>query len=216
MQFHQPAGNLRVVPLPSTGIDKGGRVYLVWPDCRFRSGCTANDIVMSSANPGGSFTTPVRLPLDDAAGTVDHFITGLSVDTLSSGSRSRLAVTYYFYPATSCSSSSCQLYAGYTSSLDGGLTFSAPLTMAGPMQLSSLAATTAGQMVGDYVATTIAGPNAISVFAIGNPKVGTVFDEAIYAVKHPIAGSPVVFPVVPSTTYRSRRIHPIEVPERVP
>ena len=42
---HTVAGGLRTSPLPSAEIDAAGTAYVVWQDCRFRSGCTSNDIV---------------------------------------------------------------------------------------------------------------------------------------------------------------------------
>ena len=35
---HTEAGNLRSGPLPSAEIDGAGKVYVVWQDCRFRTG----------------------------------------------------------------------------------------------------------------------------------------------------------------------------------
>src|SRR6266536_2923593 len=39
---------LRAPPLPALDVDRSGRLLLVWPDCRFRAGCFANDIVLSA------------------------------------------------------------------------------------------------------------------------------------------------------------------------
>ena len=43
-----PAG-CATSPLPSAEMDAAGTAYVVWQDCRFRSGCTSNDIVMSKS-----------------------------------------------------------------------------------------------------------------------------------------------------------------------
>ena len=45
---HGVAGGLRTSALPSAEVDGEGRVYVAWQDCRFRSGCPANDIVYST------------------------------------------------------------------------------------------------------------------------------------------------------------------------
>src|SRR2546421_2322217 len=45
-------GNIRSGPLPSAEIDGSGKVYVVWEDCRFESGCSTNDIVMSTSTDG--------------------------------------------------------------------------------------------------------------------------------------------------------------------
>src|SRR6266705_1531963 len=39
---HQVA-SIRTEPLPSAEIDRAGKVYVAWQDCRFESGCSAND-----------------------------------------------------------------------------------------------------------------------------------------------------------------------------
>jgi hypothetical protein len=180
---HGVAGDLRTLPLPSAEVDGAGKVYAVWQDCRFRSGCSSNDIVMSTSTNGTTWTSPVRIPIDSTSSGVDHFIPGLAVDKKSSGSTARLALTYYFYPNASCTQSTCQLSVGFVSSIDGGASWSAPLTLAGPMKLTDLADTSQGVMVGDYISTSFAGAKAVPVFAVAKPKSGGVFDEAMYASK---------------------------------
>src|SRR5205823_5326974 len=83
---HPVAGNLRSPPLPSAEIDEAGRVYVVWQDCRFRSGCASNDIVMSTSSNGTAWSPVVRIPIDDTTSAVDHFIPGLAVDKATAGS----------------------------------------------------------------------------------------------------------------------------------
>src|SRR5262249_35973186 len=62
---HLVAGNLRVNnSLPSADVDAGGKVYVVWADCRFRPRCASNDLVMSTSTDGDSWTLPVRIPID--------------------------------------------------------------------------------------------------------------------------------------------------------
>jgi hypothetical protein len=180
---HDVAGNLRTLPLPSAEVDAAGKVYVVWQDCRFRSGCSSNDIVMSTSTNGTSWTSPVRIPIDATSSGVDHFIPGLAVDKKSSGDTARLALTYYFYPDASCTQSTCQLMVGFVSSIDGGASWSSPQTLAGPMKLTDLANTSQGVMVGDYISTSFAGAKAVPVYAVAKPKSGSVFDEAMYTSK---------------------------------
>ena len=186
---HGVAGNLRTLPLPSAEIDASGKVYVVWQDCRFRAGCSSNDIVMSTSPDGKVWTPPVRIPIDPTTSTVDHFIPGIAVDRTSSGSTARLALTYYFYPNASCTQATCQLSVGFVSSIDGGTTWSAPQTLAGPMTLTNLASTNQGFMVGDYISTSFSGSNAIPVFAIAGPKIGTVYNEAMFTTSLPVTTS---------------------------
>jgi hypothetical protein len=180
---HSVAGDLRTLPLPSAEVDGAGKVYVVWQDCRFRAGCASNDIVLSTSTNGTSWTSPVRIPIDPVSSGVDHFIPGLAVDRNSAGNTARLALTYYFYPDASCTQSTCELMVGFVSSMDGGASWSEPLTLAGPMRLTDLASTSQGVMVGDYISTSFSGSRAVPAFAVGKPKSGNVFDEATYTSK---------------------------------
>jgi hypothetical protein len=183
---HGVAGNLRTEPLPSAEIDASGKVYVVWQDCRFRAGCSSNDIVMSTSTDGKVWTSAVRIPIDPTNSTVDHFIPGIAVDRTSSGSTARLALTYYFYPNANCTQSTCQLSVGFVSSIDGGATWSAPQTLAGPMKVTDLPNTSLGFMVGDYISTSFSGANAVPVFAVAAPKNGSVFSEAMFTISLPV------------------------------
>jgi hypothetical protein len=178
---HTVAGGLRSGPLPSAEIDGAGKVFLVWQDCRFRSGCSANDIVMSTSTEGASWTTVVRIPIDATSSTVDHFIPGIAVDKATSGATAHLALTYYLYPTASCTAATCQLKVGYVSSTNGGANWTAPTDVAGPMTLSWIAPTSQGPMVGDYISTSFSNDGkAHGTFAVANAPSGSVRDEAIY------------------------------------
>ncbi|WP_035792110.1 exo-alpha-sialidase [Kitasatospora mediocidica] len=184
-----PRDTLRESSLPSAEIDASGTVYAVWSDCRFRSGCTSNDIIMSTSTNGTSWSTPVRVPIDAATSTVDHFTPGVGVDPSSSGSTARLGLTYYYYPNASCTDTTCQLDAGYVSSADGGATWTAPVQLAGPMTLAWLPNTSQGRMFGDYISTSVlAGGNAVPVIPVAHAPSGSTFDVAMYA---PVGGLPI-------------------------
>lgn len=178
---HFEAGGLRSSPLPSAAVDGTGTVYVVWQDCRYRSGCNSNDMVLSTSTDGNTWTPPARIPIDPVSSSSDYFIPGLGVDPTTGGPIAHLGLTYYYYPVTLCSASTCRLNAGFISSSDGGSTWSASTKLIGPMTLSSLPNTFAGLMVGDYVATAFAGGKAFSIFEAANPVVGGLFDEPTYA-----------------------------------
>ena len=193
---HGVAGNLRTSPLPSAEVDAEGKVYVVWQDCRFRSGCSSNDIVMSTSTDGMAWTAPVRIPIDAVTSGADHFIPGIAVDRSTSGSTARLALTYYYYPVAACNAGTCDLTVGFVSSTDGGTTWTQPRTVAGPFKLAWIAQTDQGPMVGDYISTSFAGgPLAFGVFAIAKPPVNGVFNEraasARFDVTIPQAGAPI-------------------------
>ncbi|WP_269857087.1 putative Ig domain-containing protein [Streptomyces sp. RPT161] len=180
---------LREGPLPSAEIDASGTVYVVWSDCRFRTNCTSNDIIMSNSTNGTSWSSPTRVPIDAATSTADHFVPGIGVDPSSSGNTARIALTYYYYPNASCTDTTCQLYAGYVSSADGGTTWTAPTQLAGPMTLAWLPNTSQGRMFGDYISTSVlSGGNAVTVIPVAHAPSGSTFDVAMYA---PTGGLPI-------------------------
>jgi hypothetical protein len=163
---HPPTG-MRTEPLPSAEMDASGKVYVVGNDCRFRSGCPANDIVMSTSTNGIAWSPVTRILVDAVPRGVDHFTRG-GPHHLGQHHQARpvllLLPDYYFYPVASCSTSTCQLEVGFVSSTSGGSTWSVPQTLAGPMQLSWLAQA-GGAMVGDYISCSVISGRAVSVFA---------------------------------------------------
>lgn len=151
--YHTEAGNFRSSPLPSAGIDSSGKVYVAWEDCRFITSCTANDIVYSTSANGTTWSAVTRIPIDAVTSGVDHFLPGLAVDPYTSGTTTKLALTYLYYPKTSCTASTCQLDVGFTSSNNGGATWAARTLEQGPMTLSELPNTSQGPMIGDFLST---------------------------------------------------------------
>jgi hypothetical protein len=196
---HAVAGGLRVgavTPVgpifpPSAEVDRDGKVYVVWVDCRFRAGCSSNDLVMSTTPDGVDWSPVTRIPIDPLDSGADHFIPGLAVDPKSSGAHARLALTYYGYPKADCTVATCELNVGFVSSRDGGASWSEPTQLAGPMRLDWLPDTNLGRMVGDYISTSFIGGRALPLFADAGPPSGGVFDQAVATIQGglPVAGS---------------------------
>jgi hypothetical protein len=157
-------GNLRTSPLPSAEVDGAGKVYVVWEDCRFESGCATNDIVMTTSTDGQSWTSVKRIPIDPTNSGVDHVIPGLAVDRNTQGNSAHIGLAYYFFPQDNCGSS-CKLDVGFISSTDGGSSWTNATQLAGPMNMGSLPLTNQGYMVGDYMSTSFAGGKAFPIFA---------------------------------------------------
>jgi hypothetical protein len=167
VDFRRPNGNLRAtIPLPSAEMDASGKVYVVWSDCVFEPGCTASDLVFSTSTNGNVWSKTTRIPLDPVSSGVDHFIPGLAVDRSTSGSTAHLALIFYFYPHANCTAATCQLEVGFSTSADGGATWTSNTQIAGPMTLSWLPNTTQGRMVGDYISTSFVGSPAFPAFAV--------------------------------------------------
>jgi hypothetical protein len=181
--FHHAAGGIRdSIPLPSAEMDASGKVYVVWQDCHFEPTCNASDLVLSTSTDGKSWSKLTRIPLDPRGSGVDHFFPGLAVDNSTSDGSARLVVTFYFYPVANCTTSTCQLDVGFSTSADGGATWTSNAQIAGPMALTWLPNTTQGFMVGDYISTSFSGAPAFPAFAVAHAPSGSVFDEATYTV----------------------------------
>jgi len=183
---HGEDGGIRTgFDMPGVTIDGGGKVYVVWSDCRFRSGCSSNDIVMSTSSDGKTWSNVVRIPIDKVGSTVDHFLPGIGADPATSGSTAHLTIVYYYYPVSSCGNS-CQLDVGFTTSEDGGKTWIAGTQLAGPMELTWLPLSDAGYMVADYIGVTYTNGNPFGIFAVAKAPNGSTLNEAMYTTKEPL------------------------------
>ena len=180
VQIHLDAAGIRSGPLPSAAVDGAGTVWVVWEDCRFRSGCCTNDLVYSTSSDGVNWTPVARIPIDDTTSTVDHFIPGIGIDPATSGATAHVALHYYFYSQSNCTLSTCQLSVGFISSANGGMTWNSPVNLAGPMQLAWLPESQNGLMVGDYIATAFTNGIPHGLFAVATANSGTTFSEAMY------------------------------------
>jgi hypothetical protein len=177
---HGEAGGIRSAGLPSAAMDAKGKVYVAWSDCRFRTGCSSNDIVYSTSTTGTAWKMVKRVPIDLVSSTVDHFITGMAIQPGTSGAKAHIGLAYYYYPVSNCGNS-CQLYVGFIQSSNAGKTWSTAQTLGGPMDLSWLPNTFSGYMVADYIAVGFGtGGKAYPVFALAQAKTGNLFHQAIY------------------------------------
>lgn len=196
--FRGEDGGLRSPGLPSAAVDGAGKVYVVWPDCRFRTGCNTDDIVMSTSTDGTTWTSPVRIPIHSLTSTFDHFIPGIGIDPNTSGSTAHITMTYYYYPVASCGNA-CKLDVGFTSSLNGGQTWVPGKYLAGPMTVgcppptcnnSWLPNSQNGLMVADYLAVAFSNGNPFGVFAVAHaPSLG-LLNQQMYTTKTALTASP--------------------------
>jgi hypothetical protein len=184
ISHHAAAGSLREGPLPSAEIDGAGTVYVVWADCRFRTSCRANDIVISHSlnSTGTSWSSVSRVPIDATSSGINHFIPGLAVNKSTSGSSAQLGLTYYYFPSGSTS-----LSVGFISSTNAGTTWSASQTVASGMPTTWMATTSQGRMVGDYISTSYGSDNlAHGVFATATaPTSGTSCSSVLDNCREP-------------------------------
>jgi hypothetical protein len=195
IQSHLDAGGIRNPDLPSVAIDGAGKVFVAWSDCRFRTGCKENDIVMSSSSDGTTWSAVTRIPIDQTTSTVDHFLPGIGIDPTTSGATAHMTIVYYYYPTSSCTSSTCQLDVGYVTSTNGGTTWTAGKKIAGPMTLSWLPVSDDGPMVADYIGVSYVNGNPFGVFAVALAPTGATLAESMYTTKTalPMPGSELAF-----------------------
>jgi len=178
-------GGLRSPQLISATVDGAGTIYVVWSDCRFRTGCSTDDIVMSTSTDGVHWSAVTRIPIDATTTTVDHFIPGIGADPTTSGITAHLAMTYYYYPVAACGNS-CQLNVGFTTSEDGGQTWTAGKHLSGPITLSWITPSDLGQMVADYLAVAYSNGNPFGVFATAAAPSGSTLDEFMATTTAPL------------------------------
>jgi hypothetical protein len=180
IQAHGDDGGIRSGPLPSAAVDGAGTIWVMWEDCRFRASCSTNDLVYSTSSDGVNWSPVTRVPIDDTSSTVDHFIPGIGIDPATSGATAHVAVHYYYYSQSDCTTATCLLSVGFISSANGGTTWNAPLSLTGPMLVTWLPNSQNGLMVGDYIATVFTNGVPHGVFAVAQALTGTTYNEAMY------------------------------------
>jgi hypothetical protein len=186
IQYHTPAGGVRALNKPSVDVDASGVVYAAWGDCRFEAACATNDIVYATSSDGVTWSAPIRVASDPIGSNVDHFIPGFAVKPGTSGSTAQLSVVYYTYKNATCTASTCLLDAAYTTSLNGGATWSSPYKLnTTSMPLAWLAAGNRGPMVGDYESVSFIGNRAIVVYPVATAPTNGTYHEGEYATRFP-------------------------------
>ncbi|HZR96032.1 MAG TPA: sialidase family protein [Gaiellaceae bacterium] len=160
---------MRAIALPSADVDASGTIYAVWHDCRFRSRCAANDMVVSSSTDGVTWTAPARIDL----GPGSFFIPGLGADPSRPG---RLGLVYANYR-----SGSHLLGIGFAQSRDGGKTWKTQRLDPKSMSTSWLPRAEGGRMVGDYFSVSFAGDRVVPVFALAAAPVAGRLRQGIFA-----------------------------------
>lgn len=180
---------MRAISLPSLEVDAAGTLFIAWADCRFRPGCTANDIVFSTSHDEGvTWSTPARIPTDALTSTQSSFIPGLAADPVHAN---QLALVYAYFLPGSCARGACQLGIGFVQSPDGGASWTTPQQLdAQPMSMTWLAKAEGGRMVGDYFSAEFAQDRVVAVYALAAPPLHGRLREAIFAVSLKPLGSP--------------------------
>jgi hypothetical protein len=184
-----PTPGWRAPALPSAEMDARGRITVAWPDCRFRSGCgrqtTSTDVVFSSSPDGVRWSRVRRVPTGPDLDGLPHFVVGLGVDTSTSGSRTRLGLTFHLLTPRGCSSA-CFVAPYFVSSSDNGDGWSAPEQLAPPQAATSFPQAGAERFLGDYISTSFAtGGTAVALFASATRPYDGRYHQGIFATAIP-------------------------------
>jgi len=166
----QSAANdpMRAIALPSVDVDSSGTIYVAWHDCRFRPGCTGNDIVLSTSSDGVRWSAPTRVTNGPSS-----FIPGLGADPTRPG---RLGLVYASFGAGQT------LNIAFTQSRDGGKTWTRAQRLdAQPIQMTWLPRAEGGRMVGDYFSTAFAAGRVIPVYALAAAPAKGRLREGVFA-----------------------------------
>jgi hypothetical protein len=197
IRFHTVPGMRPDEVWPSAAVDGAGNVFVVWWDCRFRIRCSSNDIVFTRSANGIDWTRAARIPIDPVTSIADHFIAAVGIDPATSSGGAHVGVTYYTEPDANCVPATCQLDVGFTSSANGGASWSTPTQLAGPMRLDWLANTSKGRFVGEYISTVFTSDGlAHGIFPVSSVPTGALFEEA---ADTPTAGLAATGGTVPAT-----------------
>ena len=157
----------RSPPLIAAEVERSGAVLTAWQDCRFQTGCAANDIVISRSPDGKTWSTPVRVTSGRNA-----VMPTIGVEPGSG----RLAIAYYVIQRNG-------IDAELITSADG-TRWSLPQRLnARRMPLEWMPQTTLGRMLADYIGVSWVRGRPLVVLALASPPRNGTLHQAIYAVR---------------------------------
>ncbi len=159
---------LRFFPLPSAAVDRAGRVWIAWHDCRFSSGCNVNDIAVATSNGSGGWNAPVAVTSGRNAA-----LPAIGIQP----STGRVAIAYYTVSPAGIDTELVESRVGSTG-------FGPPRRLsARTMSRSWIPNTVSGRMLADYISVDYAGTRPLVVWALASSPVGTNLRQAIYATR---------------------------------
>ena len=173
---------VRGLSLPTAAIDANGRVFVAWAGCDAAAGCETNDLWMSWSDDGASWPAPARIAAGPPDLRISAVLPGLAIEPGTAGASARIGLMFYYYYSAPCKRDSGKLFAGFTSSADGGATWAPAVALAGPFEREWLALTNQGRMVGDYMDVGFAGGRAFPIFSLPRAPLGAQFDQVIATV----------------------------------
>jgi hypothetical protein len=157
----------RAPPLIAADADAQGRVVAVWQDCRFRTTCTGNDVVLSRSADGTAWSEPVRITSGRNA-----VLPTLGVEPETG----RLAVAYYVIQRNG-------IDLELITSSDGARWTAPQRLNPRRMPLEWMPRTTLGRMLADYIGVTWARGRPLVVAVLASPPRNGELRQAVYATR---------------------------------
>ena len=160
---------LRAPPLPALDLDRRGRLLLAWPDCRFRAGCSGNDIVLSTSTDGVSWSQPARV----TTGSGSYLTVGLGADSRSNG----IVASAQVVP----SGASGTVGMAVAVSRDGSHWLPTRRLDARTMSFEWLPAAGNARFLGDYLAASWVGGRPLAIVPMASPPQAGRLNQSLYA-----------------------------------
>jgi hypothetical protein len=164
-----PTQGLRAPELPALDVDRRGRLLLAWPDCRFRAGCSGNDIVLATSTDGASWSAPMRV----TTGSGSYSTPGLAADARTNG----IVVSAQVVPTGTC----CSVGMGIAVSRDGSRWAATRRLDVRAMRFDWLALAGNARFLGDYLAASWIGGRPLAIVPIASPPRAGRLDQSLYA-----------------------------------
>jgi len=157
----------RSPPIVAADVDGAGRIAVLWQDCRFNAGCSANDVLLARSADGSTWSEPARVTSGRNAA-----MPTLGVEPGSG----RIAVAYYVLRPNGVD-------AELVISTNGDR-WSAPQRLnARRMPLGWMPQTTLGRMLADYIGVSWVRGRPLVVYALASPPRNGELRQAIYAAR---------------------------------
>jgi hypothetical protein len=158
----------RAFSLPSADVDRGGRVWAAWHDCASPGASDDNAVFVSTSPDGVQWSAPVAVTRGRNA-----VLPAIGIDPATR----RVAIAYLRNGPSGVDTELVE-------SPPGGGSWTAPRRLsAEPSAFTSMARTTSGRMLGDYISVHYSSGRPLAVWVLALPPVGGAFREAIYATR---------------------------------
>jgi hypothetical protein len=158
----------RAFPLPSADVDAGGRIWVTWHDCA-APGAVQSAVFVSTSADGAAWSTPTRVT-DGARSAV---LPAIGIDAATG----RVAIAYLRDTAEG-------VHTELVESVGTAAAFGAPrrLSVEGSA-LPSMARTSSGRMLGDYISVHYARGRPLVVWVLALTPIDGRLREAVYATR---------------------------------